>query len=317
MWEAIIVTPFINVLLFIYTLVHNFGLAIILFTILIRLITHPLTVQQFKGTQAMQALQTDPRWIEAQKKYKDDREKLAQEQMKLYKELGINPFGSCLPTLIQFPIIIALYQSIIQTLASTPRELLSLTQHIYSTSLLNVSSLIPLNSQFLWMNLGTPERLTIFGIGVPVLAIIVVITTYLQSKLMTPPSTGAGDQGAQMAKAMNLYMPFLMGYIAFTLASGLALYFVASNVFGILQYALIGRLNWRNVLPSSWFAKSSGDAKTAVMDVKARPAAKGTQEKLPASDGRSKGGRANGKPKPALADPKPGEKARTRKERRG
>src|SRR5690242_7930643 len=111
MWDSLIITPFVNVLLFIYTLIgHNFGIAIILFTILIRLVTHPLTAQQLKGTQAMQNLQKDKRYLEIQKKYKDDREKLSQEQMKLYKEMGINPFGSCLPTLIQFPIIIGLYQ---------------------------------------------------------------------------------------------------------------------------------------------------------------------------------------------------------------
>lgn len=250
MWDAIIITPFVNVLLFIYTLIgHNFGIAIILFTMLIRLITHPLTVQQLKGTQGMQDLQKDKRWIEAQKKYKDDKEKLAQEQMKLYKELGINPFGSCLPTLIQFPIIIGLYQSIIRTLAVTPLELLDLTKHIYP-GLLKISTVVPLNSHFLWMELGQPERLQIFGVGIPILAIIVVATTYLQSKLMTPPSTSPNDQSAAMSKAMNLYMPFFMGYLALTLASGLSLYFVVSNVIGIIQYAALGKINLRNLLPA-------------------------------------------------------------------
>ena len=91
MWDQIIINPFINVLLFIYSLIGNFGVAIILFTILIRLLTHPLTVQQLKGTTAMQDLQKDKRWIEAQAKYKNDKEKLAQVQMELYKELGVNP----------------------------------------------------------------------------------------------------------------------------------------------------------------------------------------------------------------------------------
>ena len=125
MWESLIITPFINVLLFIYTLVwNNFGIAIILFTILIRLVTFPLSRSQLKGAAAMQDLQKDKRYIDMQKKYKGDKEKLAQEQMKLYKELGINPLSSCLPTIIQFPIIIGLYQSIIRSLASTPMQLL-------------------------------------------------------------------------------------------------------------------------------------------------------------------------------------------------
>ena len=260
MWDAIIITPFVNVLLFIYQLVQNFGVAIILFTILIRLLTHPLTVQQLKGTQAMQNLQTDKRWIEAQKKYKDDKEKLAQEQMKLYKELGVNPFSSCLPTLIQFPIIIGLYQSITAAMAATPMQLFTLEKHIYPF-FTQMAQFIPLKNTFLWMDLGQPERLNLpfLPFGIPIVAIVVVITTYMQSKLMTPPATGgSGDQGAQMAKAMNLYMPFLMGWMALTLASGLSLYFLVSNVVGIAQYAILGKVNWRNLLPMSKSTPSAG-----------------------------------------------------------
>jgi YidC/Oxa1 family membrane protein insertase len=249
-FNVIIVAPFTNVLFFIYNVTgQNFGIAIILFTILIRLVTHPLTVQQLKGTQGMQELQKDPRWIEAQEKYKGDKEKLAQEQMKLYKELGINPAASCLPLIIQFPVIIGLYQAIIQSMANAPMDMLRLVRHIYP-GFLDVNQLIPLNNQFLWMNLGQPERLFLpfLPFGIPVLAILVVITTYLQSKLMTPPSTNPGDQSAQMAGMMNLYMPVFMGWLAWTLASGLSLYFVISNVFGILQYALLGKANWKNLL---------------------------------------------------------------------
>lgn len=250
MWNAFI-GLMINILLFIYNLVGNFGVAIILFTLLIRLVTHPLTVKQLKGTAAMQDMQKDPRWIEAQAKYKGDKEKLAAEQMRLYKEMGISPLSGCLPTLIQFPIIIGLYQAIIQSLASSPLELLNLTKHVY-TGFLNVANLIPLESQFLWMNLGQPERLLIPGIpwGIPILAVVVVITTYLQSKLMQPPAANPGDQSNQMMGMMNIYMPFLMGYLALTLASGLSLYFVASNLIGIGQYALLGKVNWANVIPS-------------------------------------------------------------------
>jgi YidC/Oxa1 family membrane protein insertase len=182
-----------------------------------------------------------------QKKYKDDKTKLSQEQMALYKELGINPMGSCLPMLIQFPIIIGLYQSVTRAMAASPFQLLDLSKLIYP--FINASELIPLKSQFLWMNMGQPERLNIFGVAIPVLTILVVITTFLQSKLMTPPPANPGDQAAQMGKMMNLYMPLLMGYFAYTLASGLALYFVVGNLVGITQYAILGKLNWRNLLP--------------------------------------------------------------------
>ncbi|MBW6465853.1 MAG: YidC/Oxa1 family membrane protein insertase [Brevefilum sp.] len=247
MWDTIVIQPFVNVLLLINSLVNSFGISIILFTFLIRLLTHPLTVKQFKATQGMQQLQSDPRYKKIQEKYKDDKERFAQEQMKLYKELGINPMGSCLPTLIQFPLILGLYQSVVRAMAASPFELFRLEQSIYP-GFINPASVLPLQNRFLWMDLGQPERLTIFGIGIPVLAVLVVISTYLQSKLISPASTG-NDQGAMMAKSMNIYMPLLMGFMAYSLASGLALYFLASNVIGIAQYAILGRANWSNVLP--------------------------------------------------------------------
>jgi YidC/Oxa1 family membrane protein insertase len=257
MWDTLIINPMINTLLWIYSVVgHNFGVAIILFTILVRLITHPLTVKQMRSTQAMQEFQKSKRWQDLQKKYKDDKQKLQQEQMKLYQELGVNPLAPCLPTLIQFPVIIGLYQAIIQALAVTPIQLLNLSQHIYP--FIPAAALIPLNNQFLWMDLSQPERLNLsfLPFGIPVLAIVVMVTTFLQSKLMTPPSS-PGDQGAQMAKAMNLYMPIFMGYLALTFSSGLALYFVATNTVGILQYAAMGKINWRNILPSKKTKRTS------------------------------------------------------------
>jgi len=246
MWDLFI-SIFVNVLIWIYDVVgHNFGLAIILFTILIRIVTWPLNAQQMKGAAAMQNLQNDKDWQAIQKKYAKDKEKLAQEQMRVYREKGINPFSSCLPTLIQFPIIIALYQSIIRALASTPLDLLKLSRSI---SLPNVSELIPLNSKFLWMDLGRPESVLIFGFALPTLALVVAITTYIQAKLTMPTSATPGDQSAAMSSMMSIYMPLLLGYFAITFASGLSVYFITSNVLGIVQYAMQGKANWRNLLP--------------------------------------------------------------------
>ncbi len=246
MWNTLIINPMINSLLWIYSVLGSFGIAIILFTIIVRLITHPLTVQQLKGAQGMQEMQKSKQWQDIQKKYKDNKQKLQEEQMKLYKEMGINPLGSCLPTLIQFPIIIGLYQSIIRALAVTPLQMADLYAHIYP--FIDISKLLPINNIFLWMDLSQPERLYIFGFGVPVLAIIVVISTYFQSRVMSPPSQ-PGDQSAQMTQMMNLYMPLLMGYLAFSFASGLALYFVASNLVTIGQYAAMGKVNLSNLIP--------------------------------------------------------------------
>ena len=252
MWDTLILNPMMNALLWIYDLLaNNFGLAIIVFTILVRLITYPLTAQQMKSTQKMQEFQKSKEWQDVQTKHKGDKEKLASEQMRLYREMGVSPFGSCLPTIIQFPIIIGLYQSIMRALATTPTQLLTFTTHVYP--FLNAAALIPLNNQFLWMDLSMPEKDTplfyIAGFGIPILAILVMISTYFQSKLMTPPSTG--DQGAGMTKAMNMYMPLFMGYLAYSFSSGLALYFVTSNLVGIAQYAAMGKLNWQNIMPKN------------------------------------------------------------------
>jgi YidC/Oxa1 family membrane protein insertase len=245
MWDAVI-TVFINVLLYIYDFVgNNFGLAIIVLTLLIRLITYPLNARQMKSTQAMQDLQQSKEWQDIQKKYKNDREKLAQEQMRIYQDKGVSPFGSCLPTLIQFPIIIALYQSITRSLAVTPLQLLDLSKHITTGS-----ALIPLNRDFLWMDLSQPERFYIFGFGIPLLAIVVAATSYLQTKLMTPPTTAnPSDQSSQMTRMMGLSMPLFMGWLAYSFPSGLAVYFITGNIASILQYGLMGRLDWRNLIP--------------------------------------------------------------------
>ena len=95
-----------------------------------------------------------------------------------------------------------------------------------------------------------PERMQMFGFAVPILAIFVVITSYIQTKMISP-SGGSADsgQGAQMTKAMTMYMPFFMGYLALTFASGLALYFIATNLATIAQYMINGQANFKNILP--------------------------------------------------------------------
>jgi YidC/Oxa1 family membrane protein insertase len=162
---------------------------------------------------------------------------------------------------------------VVRAMAASPFELFRLEQSIYP-GLIDAANVLPLQNRFLWMNLGQPERVTIFGIGIPVLAILVVISTYLQSKLIEPPS-GGNDQAAMMTKSMSIYMPLLMGFMAYSLASGLALYFLTSNVVGIIQYAIMGRANWTNILP---FIKqkepvpTSNPKKVEVIDAKVEEA---------------------------------------------
>ncbi len=247
MWNTLIVDPMLNSLLWIYNLVgHNFGWAIIVFTLLIRLLVYPLTKQQLEGAEAMQKLQQDPRWKKIQEKYKNDKEKLAQEQMRLYKELGVNPFASCLPTIVQFGVLFGLYYAVIKGLAHAPIELIDLHNHIYPV--FDTARLIPLNSHFLWMDLARPEWLHIPGIpfGIPTLAILVGITSYMQSKIMTPTS-GGGQQNAMMGQMMTIYMPLFLFYLTLTFPSGLGLYFLISNLATVGQYAMMGRLDMKQM----------------------------------------------------------------------
>ena len=248
-WNAVIAVM-VNAMILIYRIVgHNFGFAIILFTILIRVITWPLNAQQMKGATAMQDLQNDKEWQAIQKKYAKDPEKKNQEMMRIYRERGINPFGSCLPTLIQFPILFALIPTITYAIGSTPLSLLRLSGYAYSFQ--NVASLLPLNSKFLWMDLGLPERTLLLGFSIPVLALIVGLTTYVQTKLTMPPAAdpGANDQAAATSKMMGIYMPVMLFFFSLNYASGLAVYFITSNLLAIVQYAMMGKVNWRNLLP--------------------------------------------------------------------
>ena len=261
MWDTLIVQPFTNVLLMITMLVKNFGVAIILFTILIKLITFPLTAKQIKSSQAMQELQKSPRYLKMQEKYKDNKEKLAEEQMKIYKELGVSPFSSCLPMLLQFPIIIGLYQSIMRAMASTPLELIKLERIIYP--FLDPNSILPIQNRFLWMDLGQPERLMIAGIGIPVLTILVVLSTIIQTRVMTPPSEAGNDQAAAMTNSMNMTMPLMMGVLAYQFSAGLALYFVISNLTTVAQYAAMGKTDWSRIFP--WIKTKPKPNKPAIV----------------------------------------------------
>ncbi len=266
MWTSF-VNLFLNLLLFIYKLVGNFGVAIIIFTVLIKLLTHPLMQSQIKSSKALASLQTDPDYLYMMEKYKNDKDRLAQEQMKLYKEKGVNPTASCLPTFIQLPIIFALYQAVIAAIVTTPMGMLDLIKRVFP-NWIQISEVFPINPNFLWMNLGLPERLMVGNVGIPVLAILVVLTTILQTKLTQPsqPQDENGASTAMMNGMMNIYMPLLMGFMAYSLASGLALYFLVSNIFTICQYAAMGSVHWENL---KFWEKKKPAPKPAV---KPRPA---------------------------------------------
>jgi YidC/Oxa1 family membrane protein insertase len=245
MWDTFIINPLINALLFLYRLLGgNFGLAIIAFTIIIRLITYPLMASSQKSMKKMQELQGSKEWKDLAKKYAKDKEKLQAEQMKLLQAAGANPLGGCLPMLIQLPIMIGLYQSIGNVIPSTPMQLFSFSQRIYAFFPVN---LIPLSKTFLWMNLAQPEHLTIPGIPfpIPVLAILVLITSWVSQRIIPMMTTDA--QSAQTNLIMNIFMVLLFTNIALSLSSGLSVYFVTTNLLTIVQYMMMGRVAWSQV----------------------------------------------------------------------
>ncbi|MGH4051687.1 MAG: membrane protein insertase YidC [Clostridium sp.] len=183
----------------------SFGLSIILFTILIRLILLPLSVKQLKSTAKMGAIQ--PEMKKVQEKYKKDPQKSQQEVMKLYKENGVNPMGGCLPMLIQMPILIALY---------------SLFRNLDMQG-----------AGFLWMvDLTKPDPIYI-------LPILSTVTTYFSSKLMQPP--GGGAQSKQ-SSTMTTGMAIFMGVMSLNFPGALVLYWVMNSLVQVVQSLVINKM---------------------------------------------------------------------------
>ncbi len=240
MWDTLIVNPMLNLLLVLYqVLFHNFTLTILVFTVLIRMVTFPLTYQTQKSQKKLAELQKSDAWKKTQEKYAKDREKLTQEQMKLYKEAGVNPFGSCLPMLIQFPVLIGLYQAINLAMAASPIQLLDLSKHIYPF-LSDLAGLIPLQNSFLWLNLGLPDPFF-------VLPLLVVATTWLQSKVMQPAAAVDNQQAQAMSQQMTLMMPLMIGWMSLQFPSGLSIYWVIGNAVSIVQYAVTSPVDWKSI----------------------------------------------------------------------
>ncbi|HEX7594469.1 MAG TPA: YidC/Oxa1 family membrane protein insertase [Anaerolineae bacterium] len=245
-WNTVIFNPMVNILLFIYVLIGNFGIAIILFTLLIRFITLPFYGVQQKAMKKQQMLSASKEWQEMQKKYAKDKEKLSQEQMRLYRENGVNPLGGCLPALIPWPIMIGLYQSITMVMGAQPEQLMELSKHLYA--LPQLVAAVPVQSFFLGLNLaGSPT-----GIGYIVPA-LVLASTWVQQKMMTVPN--ADPSAAQMNQSMQLMMPLFIGYISLSFPIGLSLYWIVFNIVGIGQQYLTN--GWGSLATSLSFLKAA------------------------------------------------------------
>lgn len=205
-WDGFVIYNFSRFIIALSELFgNNYGVGIIIFTIIIRVILIPLNYFQTKSTQKMQKIQPQVKALQEKYPSKDTqtRELLQAETSRLYSENGVNPYAGCLPALVQMPVMIALYQAISRT------EILS-------------------SSNFLWMNLG--ERDPYF-----VLPILAAILTYFTSKLTMMSQADGGGQ----TKVMLYMMPALILFMGSTLPSALSLYWVISNAFSVGQTLIL------------------------------------------------------------------------------
>ncbi len=241
--NLILLRPILNILLVLTNVLFgNFGLGIIALTILVRLVMLPLTVWQLRGSRKQSAAMAamKPKLDQVKKKYAKNPQKQQQEMMKLYKEAGITPLG-CLSSpmlitsLIQLPIYVALYRSIIQALAATPQDFLGLSQQLYSGPAANQG--LPISESFLWLDLTARDPYY-------VLPLLVAGTQWLSQKMMTPPTADPQQQSTN--RMMMIMMPLFMAFITVTLPSGLGVYFLMTSIIMIVvQYFIYG---WKNVL---------------------------------------------------------------------
>jgi YidC/Oxa1 family membrane protein insertase len=207
-----IAKPFVWVMNQIYRVVPNYGIAIILLTLLIKILLWPLGTKSYKAMNEMKKIQ--PLMAEIKEKYKDDKKKMNEETMGLYRTYKVNPMGGCLPMLVQLPVFFALYRMLYEAIELRHAPF------------------------FGWINdLSAPDRLFQFGFsipfmqppyGIPVLTLVMGATMFLQQK-MSPP---IGDPA--QAKIMML-MPIFFTVIFINFSSGLVLYWLVNNVLSIAQ----------------------------------------------------------------------------------
>lgn len=241
-WNELLMRPMINSLALLSdVLFNNFGLSIIVFTVLIRIVLIPLTVRQTRSMKKMQELQ--PRLKILQDKYKNkgpaEKRALSSETMKLYREAGVNPIGCLGPLVIQMPIWFGLYRAILRTMPPTPEGMANLSASFYSWN--PAISSVPINSKFLGVDLVD------FVQGAPLpwnfaLPVMVGATMWLQQKMTSGSQKATSAQQAQTNQIMLWMLPIMFGFFTFQFPAGLALYILFSNFVGILiQYFVGGR----------------------------------------------------------------------------
>ncbi|MEA2021055.1 MAG: YidC/Oxa1 family membrane protein insertase [Candidatus Caldatribacteriota bacterium] len=232
-----------KLLIMLYGITYNYGLAIIILTILIRVILYPLMQKQMVSMREMQKIQ--PLMKAIQSKYKNDKERLNKELMALYKVHKVNPMSGCLPLLIQMPILILLFQTLRKFEYLDPSGNIS-GGFLWITNQVEV---MVENVPTIVAGLAAPEQLIhlpgngIFGIqALGIMPFLIAGSMWYQQKMTTAGSGAAsGGSAEQTQKMMTIMMPLMIGFMSFTLPSGLTLYWLTSTLLGIGQQYLINK----------------------------------------------------------------------------
>lgn len=283
MWQAF-VSWFSDVIQYMYGItvsigLPNYGLAIILMTILIKLIMFPLTQKQMKSMRGMQEIQ--PKMKIIQERYKDDPQTMQTKVMELYKQHGVSPFGGCLPLVIQMPIFIAFYQSLLKFEFKVQAH----------ASFLGISNI----GESVWAL--TVNQGAFWTLYIPVLA---GLTTYLQQKISTV------DSKDPTQRTMLYMMPLFMAWIAATMPAGLPIYWIMFNTLGIIQQLYVNNsshvskpelamqdVTAKTVPENKTIAKTEVIKRSANQPIEKKETTKNFDSKEEKAAGRGKGGKIN------------------------
>lgn len=246
-FDTILVWPITNVLVAVYHVLfflhipYALGFSIIILTIIVRLILYPFTASQLKASRKMQQLA--PHISKIKEKHKEDKKRIQEETMSLYKQHGVNPAAGCLPMLVQIPVIWALYAVLQQVVGLSGSAAVAKINAIVYMSSLRLAH--PWDQQFFGIPLGqNPSHL--FA-NMPIILAVPIITgvlQYIQSRMMIPPVPATApvvakkkeDDFAQAFQTQSLYLlPIMIGFFSYRFPIGLSLYWNTFTVFGILQ----------------------------------------------------------------------------------
>jgi len=236
LFDALVYKPLYNLLIFIYNILpfHDFGVAIILVTLIIKFVLIPLSKKQIESQKKMQEMQ--PKIKEIQEKYKKDKEKQSKALMEFYKTNKTNPFSGCLPTIFQLVFLIAIYRVLFNIsnsgLLVDPKELYAFVANPgqinqYFLGLIDLSHTVKLG------------QLTLGSVAQIVLIVLAAVAQYFQMKMIMPPkspkTSGTPDLASTMSTQMMYLGPLLTLFIGIKFPAGLALYWLVSTLFAIIQ----------------------------------------------------------------------------------